>query len=61
MNVKTITENANKSGASCIASMTLAYLRRLRDNHPTEWDALIKADKENVLVKLWDYLRENQL
>lgn len=61
MSVKTIAENSNKSGGSRVASMTLACLRVLRDCYPNEWEGLMKADKELIMVNLLDYLKEQQL
>lgn len=47
----------NKIGRSSVARFTLSSLRHLRDNHPTEWDALTKADNNAVICTLWAYLK----
>lgn len=41
-----------------VASDVLTVMRRLRDNCPTQWDALIAADENQELLALWDRLRD---
>jgi len=49
---------SKKRGKKKVAEMAIAALRNVRDNHYDEWMNLLKADEDNIMVTLWDYLKE---
>lgn len=46
--------------ASGVATMALVALRFIRDNDPENWDAVTAGPAGEVIVTLWDYLKNKE-
>ena len=46
------------SSERSMATIVLNSLRRIRDNSPKEWDALMKTEAGGQMIALWDFLEE---